>query len=405
MGLSSAWRVGVFFFLAVSMYAVTFLSILREMPKIHRHASVVQAVDLEVRETCRNTFLSPDLACPRLLKNNMTVNAGIGHQFNELLFGLQKAHSLGMSYVFEPFEGSKHHNDSYAFINDLLGLPRLFSRLGGFSKQEVERILATTSSSWRDVGVGRFTSDDCNVFRSVQGWKYCTSRNCFKAPEHAYLYQDAMDCLRKAVAAYGTAFDRCFFSQIFTDVQDVSTAERLLPNDTVVVVWHVRLGDRILHTSTDPMFERLMSALKEITEGYKILVLLVGKGTTSGDGTYSVTQEYVESVSKLAETIWAESDTPPIVTGPTLTIEDTFLAMMQADLLIGSGSHLPAIAALVSAEPLYFNHVPKSGYLYGAELMADSVDLDSNGTILDSHRRVRVALHDRMHSGNRRVCR
>lgn len=411
MGLSS-WAGGVFC-LAATIFTLTSIVLPQTMSNIFRRAEIFATlaqgyVDIEVKEACHNTFLPPDLNCPRFLKNHLTVHAGIGHQFNELLFGLKKAQSVGMSYIFEPFGGSQKHKDDYTFINDLLGLPRLFSSLGGVSRQQAERISATMSSSWQNADDGEFTSNECNIFRSVRGYKHCTSASsgdCFEAPEHVHLYQDAMECLRTSVAAYGTAYDRCVFSQFFTHNSNESKAMRLLPNDTLVVVWHVRQGDRILHAPNDPMFAELMGALRGITEGCKLLVLLVGKGKSNADGTHSVTQEYVSSVSKLAETTWMGSDHHPHVTGPSFLIEDTFLAMMQADLLIGSGSSLPAIAALVSSEPLYFNHVPKNGFHYGAELTADSVDVEANGTVLDSHRRVRVALHERMISGRRRVCR
>jgi hypothetical protein len=61
---------------------------------------------------------------------------------------LQKAHLSGMSYVNEPFIASGAHNDNYTFVNDLLGLPRLFSSLGAASRQRAEELLTKANSSW-----------------------------------------------------------------------------------------------------------------------------------------------------------------------------------------------------------------------------------------------------------------
>lgn len=104
---------------------------------------------------------------------------------------------------------------------------------------------------------------------------------------------------------------------------------------------------------------------------------------------HSVTKEYVDSVSKAAAVLWRDvsADSVPHVIAPELSFRDSFLAMTQADVLDGSGSSLPMTAALVSGEPLFFNHVAKHGYLVGAEILADGVDMSSDGTILDSIRR------------------
>jgi hypothetical protein len=63
------------------------------------------------------------------------------------------------------------------------------------------------------------------------------------------------------------------------------------------------------------------------------------------------------------------------------------------------------VAALVSGEPLYFNHVAKTGYKYGSGVLAESVDLESNGTVVERLMRLKVAVHRRMRPENQRACR
>lgn len=375
----------------------------------------LRATDVGLHEACSRVFMPPDPHCLRFMRNNIGWIHGLGHQVAELLFGLQKARSQGLSYVFEPLMSSKSHSDNYTFVNDLLGLPQLFQSLGGVSIERVEDILANTTSSWTSSSDahGR-SSKGCNVFQEVGGYYHCTSvpdGNCFFSPENAYLYQNAAECLRKAASSYGTAFDRCIFQELL-DMESTlatehqSTPAQSTPNATIVAVWHVRVGDIVLHDADDPSYARVLSVLKEITEGHKLVVLLVGKWAGE-DEKHGASRDYVESVSRLAAEAWAGSSQAlrPQVMAPSFSVRDAFVAMMQADVLIGSGSSLPAAAALFSGVPLFFNHVGKYGYHFGAEMLADSVDMARNGTILDSPRRLKVDLHDRMRPGRRRACR
>lgn len=107
----------------------------------------------------------------------------------------------------------------------------------------------------------------------------------------------------------------------------------------------------------------------------------------------------------MAAEAWSGMAQVPNVIAPKLTFRDAFVAMMQADVLVGSESSLAAIAALLSQEPLFFSHVAKHGYNFGAETLADSVDMHWNGTVSESIRRLKIAMHERMQPSNRRACR
>lgn len=368
-----------------------------------------------LRGACSHVFAPPKSSCKRFLINQLSREGGLGHQFTELLFGLRKARSNNLSYVYEPFSASGTHQDNYAFVNELLGLPRMFASLGATSRQHAEDSVVKANSSWTVLDDNHLP-DDCNQFRYVRGYHYCNStpnKDCFKAPENEYLYQDAAACLRAAVVAYGTAFDRCVFNNDELSRLTLNTSEqilarathlRVLPNNNIVVVWHVRVGDIVLHQPSDPFYERVLGVLKEITAGYKLHLLLIGKGEQSNDSTFRVAHDYTRSVSTLVAQLWNGSQAIPTVGSPKLSFPDAFTAMMQADVLIGSGSSLPAIASLVSGEPLFFNHVMKHGYMHGSEMLEDSVDMHSDGTVLDSHRRLKIALHKRMRIRQRLAC-
>jgi len=359
----------------------------------------------KIQQACRPIIVPFDPDCPRVLAYRISEGVGIGHQFTELLFGLRKAHSYGLAYMFEPFGHSATHRDNYTAINELLGLPALFQAVGGINKSWTEQLVNTMNAEWTQlnprVGPGD-TARKCNAFYQSGGYHTCYSdpkdHNCFYAPESAHLFEDASECLRMASREFGTAFDKCVF------LKDPSAT---LPRDTLYVVWHVRLGDMTLHSPDDASYNVVLHQLRNIAPSYKIRIFLVGKGDTGSNGTSRVTSQYVDQLRAHVDTVWngSEDQYRPGVIAPYFTFEDVFLAMMHADVLIGSGSSMPAIAALVSSVPLFFNHVPKHGYNFGAEMTTNDVDMESSGTILDSQRRLRIAIYRRLNPLQSTACR
>jgi hypothetical protein len=365
----------------------------------------------DVRDACKHLFHAFDPACPRLLVNKYSAREGFGHQFAEFLFGMRKAHEHGLSYIFEPFSSSGAHKDNYTDINAVLGLTKLFAANSGVSREDVNEIIMKQNGSF--VGINEPQLDKgCGKLASVSSYRYCLSdpqKSCFSAPENAHLYQNAANCFRKGARRYGTAFQRCLFLADDTASSRLAVGSgpppNILPPDMIVVVWHVRVGDRVLHRPGDKFYRKVLKQLQNITAGYRLRVLLVGKTVNSA----SVPFEYVDHVDGLAKELWndaADTSMVPKVIAPTYDLTDAFVAMMQADVLIGSGSSLTHTAAVFSDQPLFFNHVAKHGYNYGAEMFADSVDLAADGTILDSIRRLRVVLKDKIDAQAwRNVCR
>lgn len=331
------------------------------------------------------------------------------------------ARNWNLSYVFEPFVASRQHGDNYTSLNDMLGLSQLFSALGAATAEHADELSFENSAPWTRLNRSAISSDGCNVFAFVEGYQYCRpgedglatigkAGSCFRAPESEFVYQSATGCFRRAVALFGTAFDQCIFARVGLIDNGIDGNQdndlRVIPDDTIIVVWHVRVGDVILHQPDDPFYANVLNALRLITKGYKMLLLLVGKGNEYTNRTHSVTLDYVKSISTATDLAWTGSGSRvPDVIAPAFTFSDAFVAMMQADVLIGSGSSLPIAAALASGETLFFSPDPKHGYNYGAEMMVESVDVAQNGSVLDSLRRLKVVVHERMRTAHRRTCR
>jgi hypothetical protein len=371
---------------------------------IPRNLYIYSAKQRKLQQACQRLVVPYDPMCPRVLSYGLTSDAGFGHQLTELLFALRKAHIYGLSLVFESFGTSTLHKDNYTGMDELLGLGHIFSGVIGTDWSQIKQIMAEQNASWQtlDTSISPHRSKiGCGSFMTSRGYQNCPSgrnNDCFRAPENAFLFEDAKECLRTATREFGLAGSNCIFTKADESVG------RKLPNDTVYVVWHIRLGDMTLHHPSDNFYQLFLTELKQVIVDYKSRLFLVGKRGTDNTGVFS---EYVDMIRKSVGRIWNDTSPQcvPDVIAPVYSFTDAFLAMMQADLLVGSGSSLPAVASLVSEIPLFFNHVPKHGYNHGAEMTADSVDMESNGEVLESHRRLRVDLHRRMHASRRTACR
>jgi len=363
-------------------------------------------------QECQNFVVRLDPSCPRLLEYTYTTNAGFGHQFTEFLFGLRKARIHGMTYLFTPFQESLNHGDEYTFIDEMFGLSKLFESLGAAaasssseSFQHLQRVDFHTNSSL------------CHVVYTIDRYFHCHSElergDCFKAPENKYLFQDVAGCLRAGVQTYGSAHERCVLSSLQNPQNEhlrlPPANSSYLPNDTVFVALHVRAGDFEPHLPHDIFYNTILKALRQIAAGYKVQILLVGKGPMDSNGRSSVPDTYLHAIMAKVSEIWNESATHdlmiPQVTAPSYTFRESLLSMMQADILIGSGSSLPVVASLVSGMPLFFNHVAKHGYNFGMEMVGGDVDMESDGQVLESYRRLQVELYARLHPNKPTPCR
>lgn len=156
---------------------------------------------------------------------------------------------------------------------------------------------------------------------------------------------------------------------------------------------HIRAGGYVAHAPKDTFFPTVLRAVRQITQGYRVRLSVIG----GVRGSNRAPDEFVAAVRAASTAAWAAAGARERVevVAPTLSTPDALRAMAQSDLLIGSGSSLPQVAALVSAKPLFLHHVPKHGFT-GIEIMGDHVDLDKSGKLLDSLRRVKVEFRRRM---------
>lgn len=75
--------------------------------------------------------------------------------------------------------------------------------------------------------------------------------------------------------------------------------------------------------------------------------------------------------------------------------------MMHSDILVGSGSTLPMIAALFSDKTLYVNVKPKTGWNFLNDFISDGLSTSGDGTVMNHIFEIRDKLLERREMGNR----
>lgn len=327
---------------------------------------------------CAAVWTKPDSGCPRFLVADRSAGAGFGHQIQEVLFAMHAAQVYNFSYVHTPFTKSLHHEGSHAKASDFLGLTAIMTCLGMLSVSDLNSTTLTHFNAGCDKDLQSLNAS-CNVVAKLSGYKHCShvDGDCFKAATSAMLFQKFASCLQQGPESSPAAH---------TCILDMLSGQFNATRPVVIVI-HVRFGDIITHPHNDPFFKAILSTVRYIADGFNPVITLVGGG--SADPDMISMNRYHAAVKGVVREIW-DANTASNVFVIREPLEISLAVMMQADILIGSGSSLPQIAGLFSDKPLFLNHESKHGFNFGGEVLSSHVDVAPNGTILDSVRRVRI---------------
>jgi len=284
-----------------------------------------------------------DSSCVRVVFLSRTYNSGLGHQLLELLFGLHTSISLNAAFKFDGFSERKSaHGTNYMFATRMLGLERFM--LNEDYDTDHLYVVPLNNTSDRTCGV---------VIRG--NYKECPGGSCFMSPFTNLLSTRYLRCLRTQASRLGTWKIRNPFAN----------------SDTFNIVWHVRVGDIELHPPESGFNANLHKSLSPfLADISNVKFLFVGQWSLCSSERLA---SYKKSLSSFAtDATFFESE-----------IEDTMLYLMHSDILIGSGSSLPLVAALFSDTALYVNVKPKTGWNYFCEFIPDGLITDDNGHILN----------------------
>lgn len=186
---------------------------LSDMPlrgKAHMAAIPSGGAAPSLAAACEGLFIPASMSCPRLLAAEYTEQGGFGHQFMEGLFAMAAARTFRLAYVYRPFKGSHHHNESYAAANELFGIAPALEELGAARWRAVEHlspVVFDKQTAMRD----RVLQNECGLLAVAVRWHHC-SKDCFFSQENVGLFQRFGPCLQEAARTHGTLWHKCVFN-------------------------------------------------------------------------------------------------------------------------------------------------------------------------------------------------
>jgi hypothetical protein len=259
---------------------------------------------------------------------------GLGHQMIEVLMWLRLAHLEQASYLYEPFSAvpSAEHGHSYEFSNAFFGLVEAVHSMQGvvlnygpdnapaYKCEDVKR------PGWNDCGVPGDTGFDSD---------------CFVSPTMTGLFYEYAPCLRRSALCHGDW---------------VQQALELPFDPTVVnVAWHIRVGSGgYYYTTSSNFYREVLGFMTPFLRGRKSVQYLVG-----GNGWEQQHGEYVAHFQAIVSDLGLASlcHVVPVF----LSVKDSLLYLMTADVTVSSSSSFTDIAALFSSFPVFINPPPKHG--------------------------------------------
>ena len=271
---------------------------------------------------------------------------GLGHQMSEVLMWLRLAQLENSSHLYELFGPivAEEHGHSYEWANTFFGLDRAVHSMRGIAVDNIDKTNLT---------------QHCDDIKRPE-WGKCgtaASANCFKSPQMMKLFASYAPCLRQSALCFG----------------DWVTQARDVPFDSAVVnvAWHIRVGSGgYYYTTSSKFYGEVLGFMAPFLRSRKTVHHLIG-----GSGWEQESSGYVLHFQNIISnmglsTLWKAV---PLF----LSVKDSLLYMMSADILVSSSSSFTDIAALFSAFPVVINPPPKHGISANMlEYLPDAVYVD-----------------------------
>eukprot|EP00128_Syssomonas_multiformis_P017139 Colp12_sorted_trinity150504_noHs@34034 len=294
---------------------------------------VSHQTEVKCKQECEHLFHPHQNAtsCKAFYVPVRLTTAGLGHRISEMTFFLKQARIQKRCLVYEPFletECAFPHGETYSWVEKEFGLGTGLHNVGACKKKDLP--------SGADIKEGGYTS--------------CLNGNCFYDPDNALALDNTRLCFSCIARMYGR------LQKIDNQVRN---------NRPITIIWHVRVGDIELHPPTDPFYAKLWSTLATALARLEYPARNVVIGTDQRNN-------YIEGLSKVL----------PNVTFSDPSTREAITAMMNADIIVSSGSSFSLVPMLFSYKPFYLNHVPKHGFHHGQDYIVEgSAWLDKDGSI------------------------
>lgn len=305
--------------------------------------------EMQLRSACPH-IRPVNITCPRFLTYVVGEDCGLGQKVTEVLFGWYIARYLDATYAFDFGGFSKSQHEAYDWAVSYFGL----------TEGEVITVQAAKQLyNVAVVGLCPYTTprppNECNVLYRVPYYDCCAT-NCFESPGMRGAFDDGKVCMR---------------------AKHLAAAARIPPEPSpfspehIALVWHLRVGDFRIHANDAAFFQTVWTFISEALRPLPLHNYFVG--------------EQKDAIANFFPFLSSFPNTT-VLALPVLSSMRTFQA---ADILIGSGSSFPQVAALATSSFLFLNHLPKHPY-GGLEHMSDAPFMWPNGTIMATQDELRV---------------
>ena len=215
-------------------------------------------------------------------------------------------------------------------------------------------------------------SAHCDELTDLHSTSERPGNDCFQAPLMHMLFATFAPCFRQSSLCHG----------------DWVQQARKLPFDPKVVnvAWHIRVGDKTLYDASSSYFRKVQThtLLPHVTRycrevlGYMTPFLRGRRSNHFLIGGVGWDQLFPQYVSRF-ELLFAEYGLSQScqVTAMFLTVKDSLLHMMVADVVVSTSSSFTDIVALFSAFPVVISPPPKHGISSNMlEYMPDGAYID-----------------------------
>jgi hypothetical protein len=215
-----------------------------------------------------------------------------------------------------------------------------------------------------DLEKGTFTQRETQKEETAAASIVCAVRsgssiNCWVSPRMTKLFASYAPCLRQSALCFG----------------DWVSQARALPLDPAVVnvAWHIRVGSGgYYYTTSSSFYREVLGFMAPFLRGRKCVHHLIG-----GAGWDRENGEYVAHIGSIISDLGlsAVSQVSPLF----LSVKDSFLYLMSADVAISTSSSFSDIAALFSSFPVFISPPPKHGTADNwFEFLPDAVYVDGS---------------------------
>ena len=266
---------------------------------------------------------------------------------SEVLMWLRLAHLENSSHLYELFGPivTEEHGHSYEWANTFFGLDRAVHSMRGIAVNNIDKTNLT---------------QHCDDIKRPY-WGKCgtaaSDGSCFESPRMMKLFASYAPCLRQSALCFG----------------DWVTQARDVPFDSAVVnvAWHIRVGSGgNYYTTSSKFYGEVLGFMAPFLRSRKTIHYLIG-----GSGWEQENSDYVLHFQTIISnmglsTLWK-------VVPLFLSVKDSLLYLMSADIVVSSSSSFTDIAALFSAFPVVINPPPKHGISANMlEYLPDGVYVD-----------------------------